>query len=51
MTRAVLPDLADEENVKKLDRWEGSWSYLSNLSWVKVSEDGAVEPCAWSRDK
>lgn len=37
-----LPDLTDEVNLSELDRWEGSWSYLSNLKWVKITDVGAV---------
>lgn len=46
-----IPDLTSEENVKQLNRWEGSWSYLSTLTWVKVSADGTVKPTTWAYDK
>ncbi|KAK3385077.1 translation machinery-associated protein 16 [Podospora didyma] len=39
-----MPDLANEETLSLLDRWEGSWSYLANLSWVKISATGVVKP-------
>jgi translation machinery-associated protein 16 len=39
---ADLPDLTDEVNLSELDRWEGSWSYLSNLKWVRITDVGAV---------
>ncbi|KAI9052415.1 hypothetical protein LZ554_003761 [Drepanopeziza brunnea f. sp. 'monogermtubi'] len=38
-----MPDLTDENNVTFLDRWEGSWSYLSTLKWVRVSSSGLVQ--------
>ncbi|KAJ2904112.1 uncharacterized protein MKZ38_008830 [Zalerion maritima] len=46
-----MPDLMSEEHVKQLDRFEGSWAYLSSLSWVKVSADGSVKQATWSQDK
>lgn len=33
-----------EENVKMLEDWEGSWSKLSALPWIKVSSSGQVRP-------
>lgn len=41
---SVLPDLTDQKNVELLDRWDGAWSYLTTVSWVKVSAAGAVKP-------
>ena len=38
-----MPDLTVEENVKMLDRFEGVWAFLTNLSWVKVS-GGNIRP-------
>ncbi|PBP23094.1 hypothetical protein BUE80_DR005734 [Diplocarpon rosae] len=38
-----LPDLTDENNVIFLDRWEGSWSYLSTLKWVRISSSGQIQ--------
>ncbi|KAL1867554.1 hypothetical protein VTK73DRAFT_4078 [Phialemonium thermophilum] len=40
----LLPDLTSEENVALLDHWEGSWAYLSNLAWVRISASGTVKP-------
>jgi translation machinery-associated protein 16 len=42
LTDSDLPDLSDETNVAELDRWEGSWPYLANLKWVKITETGDV---------
>ncbi|KAG9231037.1 translation machinery-associated protein 16 [Amylocarpus encephaloides] len=39
-----LPDLTDADNVVFLDRWEGDWSYLSTLKWVRISKSGVVAP-------
>lgn len=38
-----LPDLTDENNVIFLDRWEGSWSYLSTLKWVRITSSGQIQ--------
>ncbi|KAH9215011.1 translation machinery-associated protein 16 [Leptodontidium sp. 2 PMI_412] len=35
--------LTDENNVIYLDRWEGSWSYLSTLKWVRISSSGVIQ--------
>jgi translation machinery-associated protein 16 len=40
-----MPDLTTEKNVQMLERWEGSWAYLSNLEWVKITASGAVRSC------
>ncbi len=42
--RAVIPDLTVPETVSLLDRWEGAWSYLTTLQWVRISQDGRVKP-------
>lgn len=42
-----LPDLTKEDNVALLDRWEKSWSFLSNMSWVRVSPSGSVQPSSF----
>lgn len=39
-----LPDLTDADNVIFLDRWDGAWSYLSTLKWVRIASDGQVRP-------
>lgn len=38
-----LPDLTDADNVTFLDRWEGSWSYLSTLKWVRINSSGETQ--------
>ncbi|KAK4111626.1 hypothetical protein N656DRAFT_144041 [Canariomyces notabilis] len=42
-----IPDLTSEDNIQLLGRWEGSWSYLTNLSWVKISSKGNVKPSSF----
>jgi translation machinery-associated protein 16 len=39
----VLPDLTDADNVIFLDRWDGTWSYLPTLKWVRICKDGTVK--------
>ncbi|KAF4970291.1 hypothetical protein FZEAL_10076 [Fusarium zealandicum] len=43
----ILPDLLDSSNINALHLWEGSWSYLTQLKWAKVSSDGQVRPTAF----
>jgi hypothetical protein len=43
----VLPDLTNADNVSLLVRWEGSWAYLTTLSWVRISESGDVQPATF----
>lgn len=40
----VIPDLTKEDNVARLDRWEGSWAYLCTLAWVRVLKSGQIKP-------
>ncbi|KAK4242867.1 translation machinery-associated protein 16 [Achaetomium macrosporum] len=42
-----MPDLSTETNVQLLSRFEGSWSYLTNLAWVKISASGTVKPSSF----
>ncbi|RFU26201.1 hypothetical protein B7463_g10133, partial [Scytalidium lignicola] len=41
-----LPNLTDTDNVTFLDRWEGAWSYLTTLKWVRISKQGVIQPCS-----
>ncbi|KAI9901188.1 hypothetical protein N3K66_003005 [Trichothecium roseum] len=37
-----LPDVMSEEGAKLLALWEGSWTYLTTIPWIKVNvKDGA----------
>ena len=44
---SVLPELTSEENAVLLDRWEGSWSYLTNMKWIRLSEDGKLKSASF----
>ncbi|KAI1377857.1 translation machinery-associated protein 16 [Hypoxylon crocopeplum] len=43
----LIPVLDTEENAGILNRWEGSWSYLNTLKWVRVSSAGNVQPSSF----
>ncbi|KAI1475937.1 hypothetical protein K445DRAFT_66655 [Daldinia sp. EC12] len=43
----LIPVLDTEENVSLLTRWEGSWSYLTTLKWVRISSAGGVQPSSF----
>ncbi|KAM0338533.1 hypothetical protein ACHAPU_011293 [Fusarium lateritium] len=43
----VMPDLLDNSNVNALHLWEGSWSYLTALKWIKVNSEGQVRSCVF----
>lgn len=47
ISSAVVPVLDTEENAELLNRWEGSWSYLTTLKWVRVSCKGTVQPSSF----
>ncbi|KAI0475450.1 translation machinery-associated protein 16 [Xylariaceae sp. FL0804] len=40
----LIPVLTTRENAILLERWTGSYSFLTTLAWVRVSSDGKVEP-------
>ena len=42
LTQIVVPDLMDPDNVVYLDRWDGAWSYLPTLKWVRISKSGNI---------
>ncbi|KAI1413481.1 translation machinery-associated protein 16 [Hypoxylon sp. FL1857] len=43
----LLPALDTDENAKLFVRWEGSWSYLTTLKWVRISSAGQVQPSSF----
>lgn len=43
----MIPDLTTEDNIARLDRWEGSWAYLCTLAWVTVTKAGLIKPTAF----
>ncbi|CAJ2509220.1 Uu.00g142460.m01.CDS01 [Anthostomella pinea] len=43
----LVPVLDVKEDAESLDRWEGSWSYLTAMKWVRVSSAGTVQPSSF----
>ncbi|KAI1101311.1 translation machinery-associated protein 16 [Jackrogersella minutella] len=43
----LIPVLDTAENATLLGRWEGSWSYLTTLKWVRISSAGQVQPSSF----
>lgn len=39
----VLPDLETEENAALVQKFEGSWSYLTTFKWMRIWSDGTVK--------
>lgn len=35
-----VPEMRNQENLKKLKAWNRGWSAMSNIAFVRVSEDG-----------
>ncbi|KAK7745922.1 translation machinery-associated protein 16 [Cytospora paraplurivora] len=42
-----IPDLTKQDNIDLLDRWEGAWSFLASMSYVRISKDGTVKPSSF----
>lgn len=42
-----LPDLLKQNNLDLLKRWEGAWSFLASLSFVRINEAGTVKPSSF----
>ncbi|KAI1744952.1 translation machinery-associated protein 16 [Xylaria scruposa] len=40
----LLPVLDTQENAALIQKWEGSWSYLSIFKWARIRSDGTVKP-------
>ncbi|KAI1170894.1 translation machinery-associated protein 16 [Nemania sp. FL0916] len=43
-TGFLLPVLETQENVALIQKWEGSWSYLTTFKWARVRSDGTNTP-------
>ncbi|KAK2610413.1 hypothetical protein N8I77_003844 [Diaporthe amygdali] len=42
-----LPDLSKQNNIDLLNRWEGAWSFLATMSYIRISEAGTVKPSSF----
>ncbi|KAI0862071.1 translation machinery-associated protein 16 [Xylaria cubensis] len=43
----LLPVLDTQENAALVQKWEGSWSYLTNFKWARIRSDGTVKPASF----
>ncbi|GAP85029.1 putative translation machinery-associated protein 16 protein [Rosellinia necatrix] len=43
----LLPVLETQENAALVQKWEGSWSYLTTFKWARVRPDGTVNPASF----
>ena len=42
-----LPKLADQDNLKKLHDWDGTWASLATVQFVRISAKGDVHESAF----
>lgn len=42
-----MPDLEDEESLRLLRAWNGQWTSLSSLKYVRLTRDGIVNPSSF----
>jgi translation machinery-associated protein 16 len=42
-----VPDLRDEENLRRLREWKGDWVGLNVVQFVRVSSDGNIVAASW----
>ncbi len=38
-----IPDMEDEENLRKLREWNGEWTAMNTLGFVRLSRDGTIK--------
>ncbi|KAI1816998.1 translation machinery-associated protein 16 [Poronia punctata] len=43
----LLPVLDTQDNITVLEKWEGSWSYLTNFKWTRIWPDGKTQPASF----
>ncbi|KAJ0115965.1 hypothetical protein J7T55_004135 [Diaporthe amygdali] len=39
--------LSKQNNIDLLNRWEGAWSFLATMSYIRISEAGTVKPSSF----
>lgn len=42
-----LPDMENDENLKLLRNWNGEWTSLSNLKYVRLTRAGTKTPSSF----
>ncbi|KAF7521840.1 hypothetical protein G7054_g12324 [Neopestalotiopsis clavispora] len=43
----LTPETTTEEDALRLERWEGSWAYLTGMKWVRITSDGDPQPSSF----
>lgn len=43
---SVTPETTTEEDALRLERWEGSWAYLTGIKWVRITGN-ATQPSSF----
>ncbi|KAK5625106.1 hypothetical protein RRF57_000822 [Xylaria bambusicola] len=43
----LLPILDTQENATLVQKWEGSWSYLTIFKWARIQSDGTTKPASF----
>ncbi|TGJ85483.1 hypothetical protein E0Z10_g3238 [Xylaria hypoxylon] len=43
----LLPVLDTPENATLVQKWEGSWSYLTTFKWVRIPSNGTAKPASF----
>ncbi|KAI1424206.1 translation machinery-associated protein 16 [Xylaria sp. FL1777] len=43
----LLPVLDTQENATLVQKWEGSWSYLTTFKWVRIQSNGITKPASF----
>ncbi|KAI0096740.1 translation machinery-associated protein 16 [Nemania sp. FL0031] len=43
----LLPVLETQENAALVQKWEGSWSYLTTFKWARIRSDGTMNPATF----
>lgn len=38
-----LPDMQDEDNLRMLENWNGAWTSLNTLKYVRIKRDGNTQ--------
>lgn len=38
-----MPDMRDEKNLEQLRSWNGEWTSLGNITFVRLSRDGTIK--------
>ncbi|KAL9624245.1 MAG: hypothetical protein Q9160_001492 [Pyrenula sp. 1 TL-2023] len=41
------PDLANEQCIQNLKKWNGQWHALNTLTFVRITQDGQVKPSSF----